>query len=253
MVRGLAKFREHFAAYTEQYILIGGAACSLAMEDAGLEFRATRDLDIVLVLEALDTEFAKVFWGFIEEGGYDHRQKSTGKDVFYRFHSPSDAEYPVMLELFSRKPDAFNLAPESHLTPIPIDEEIASLSAILLDEAYYLFIREGKREIGDLALIGAEHLIPMKARAWLDLHARRASSGGVDSRVIVKHKNDVFRLYQLLSAETRVALPDSVRADMLEFCDQVESDGNVDLSRLGLRNTNIAEVLANIREIYGLN
>ncbi len=54
MVEGLDRFGEHFAAYTDQYVLIGGAACTLAMDEAGQPFRATKDLDIVLCLESLD-------------------------------------------------------------------------------------------------------------------------------------------------------------------------------------------------------
>jgi hypothetical protein len=40
-VRGLAKFRAQFRSYVGQYVRIGGAACDLLMEEAGLEFRAT--------------------------------------------------------------------------------------------------------------------------------------------------------------------------------------------------------------------
>jgi len=53
VVEGLDRFGEHFAAYTDQYLLIGGAACTLAMDEAGQPFRATKDLDIVLCLESL--------------------------------------------------------------------------------------------------------------------------------------------------------------------------------------------------------
>jgi len=35
MVRGLAKFREQFRSHAGQYVLIGGAACDLLMEEAG--------------------------------------------------------------------------------------------------------------------------------------------------------------------------------------------------------------------------
>ena len=45
MVRGLDIFRTWFADHADQYILIGGTAATLAMEEAGLEFRATKDLD----------------------------------------------------------------------------------------------------------------------------------------------------------------------------------------------------------------
>ena len=48
MVRGLDVFRRHFAGHTDQFVLIGGTAATLAMAEAGLDFRATKDLDIVL-------------------------------------------------------------------------------------------------------------------------------------------------------------------------------------------------------------
>jgi hypothetical protein len=48
VVKGLDVFQNHFARYADQYVLIGGTAATLAMEEAGLEFRATKDLDIVL-------------------------------------------------------------------------------------------------------------------------------------------------------------------------------------------------------------
>lgn len=71
MVKGIDRFRAHFADHEHQYVLIGGAACELLMDEAGLDFRATKDLDIVLIVEALDPAFAESFWSFIEEGGYD--------------------------------------------------------------------------------------------------------------------------------------------------------------------------------------
>lgn len=53
MVKGLDVFQNWFADHADQYVLIGGTAASLTMEDAGLDFRATKDLDIVLHVEAL--------------------------------------------------------------------------------------------------------------------------------------------------------------------------------------------------------
>jgi hypothetical protein len=74
MVRGLDIFQEWFAAFSNQYVPIGGTAASLAMEEAGLEFRATKDLDIVLHVEALTADFGQAFWQFVETGGYEIRQ-----------------------------------------------------------------------------------------------------------------------------------------------------------------------------------
>jgi hypothetical protein len=83
MVKGLEVSREYFAGHADQFVLIGGTAATLAMEDAGLAFRATKDLDIVLHIDALNAAFGEVFWKFVEEGGYEIRQASaTGKPVF---------------------------------------------------------------------------------------------------------------------------------------------------------------------------
>ncbi|WP_202799469.1 hypothetical protein [Mesorhizobium amorphae] len=51
MVTGVDRFRAHFAGHEHQYVLIGGAACELIMNEVGLDFRATKDLDIVLIVE----------------------------------------------------------------------------------------------------------------------------------------------------------------------------------------------------------
>lgn len=48
---GLEKFKEYFRDYPDQYILIGGAACTISFREADLEFRATRDIDMVLIVE----------------------------------------------------------------------------------------------------------------------------------------------------------------------------------------------------------
>ena len=134
MVRGLDRFREQFRAYSGQYVLIGGAACDLVMEEAGLEFRATKDLDIVLCVEALHASFVRAFWEFVRAGKYQVQQSATGESRYYRFLKPESHEYPFMLELFSRKPEILDLAEDAHLTPIPVDEDVSSLSAILLNE-----------------------------------------------------------------------------------------------------------------------
>ena len=252
MVRGLDRFRTHFENHSDHYVLIGGTACSLAMEEAGLDFRVTKDLDIVLCVEALDGDFVQAFWDFVRAGKFKNQQKSTGRKLFYRFHDPEDNTYPAMLELFSRKPDALTLRDDSHLTPIPVDEEVSSLSAILLDDDYYRFIHAGKQEIDGLPVVGPTYLIPLKARAWLDLTERREAGERVDLRGISKHRNDVFRLYRIMDPELSFGLPGSIGEDLRRFFTQMEAEQTVDLKGLGLRNTSLEEVLSNLRAFYAL-
>lgn len=125
MVEGLERFAEYFAAFADQYVLIGGAACTLAMEDVGQSFRATKDLDIVLCVETLKPDFVAAFWQFVRAGAYQIQEKATGQRQYYRFLKPASGGYPFMLELFSRTPDALRLRDDSHLTPIPIDAAVS--------------------------------------------------------------------------------------------------------------------------------
>ena len=41
------------------------------MDEVGLDFRATKDLNIVLIVKALDSAFSNRFWSFIKDGGYE--------------------------------------------------------------------------------------------------------------------------------------------------------------------------------------
>ena len=100
-----------------------------------------------------------------------------------------------MLELFSRQPKNFEIAQESVLTPIPIEEEISSLSAILLNEEYYNFIQSHKTQIDEISLLSIEGLIALKIKAWLDLSERKSNGEQIDSKDIKKHKNDILRLF----------------------------------------------------------
>jgi len=251
VVRGLDIFKEWFAAYADQYVLIGGTAATLSMEGAGLAFRATKDLDIVLHVEALTPAFGAAFWKFVEAGRYEVRQASeTGKPIFYRFQKPGDERFPAMVELFARAPDGLKPAQGSQLTPIPLDEAVASLSAILLDEAYYAFILAGRREADGLSWVGEDRLIPLKAVAWLELSARRDQGDRVDAKDVRKHLNDVLRLSQLLAPATRIALDPKIGDDMVRFLTAVVADTTIDPKALQLGGATLRELVGRIAQAY---
>ncbi len=217
MIRGLDRFREHFAEYRKAFVLIGGVACHEWLTSQSLEFRATKDMDIVLVVEALDETFVKRFWEFIEAGKYQAREKATGERELYRFHKPQDEAYPVMLEIFSRKPSGIELGTGQQIVPVKFDEGSTSLSAILLDDAYYNLIIEHHNEEKNLPFANPAALIPLKARAWLDLSARAQRGEKVEGRDIAKHRTDVFRIAATLPGGAGPGMPDSVKADLRGF------------------------------------
>ena len=91
MVTGLNIFRDYFADDTDKYVLIGGAACDIVFTSNDATFRATKDLDMVLIVEALSPEFGEKFWKFIDEGGYENCNTTSGKPQFFRFTEPKDS------------------------------------------------------------------------------------------------------------------------------------------------------------------
>ena len=251
MVRGINSFRDWFRGYEEQYAIIGGTACDLLMDGEGLTFRATKDIDLVLIVEAVDATLGRRFWEYVAAAGYEHKDKSSGDLQFYRFTNPRSHDYPTMIELFTRKPDSIILPYDAALTPLPIDEEISSLSAILLNDDYYEFLKQGRVRVSEVTILDAPYLIPFKAKAWLDLSDRKAAGEQVDSKNIRKHKNDVFRLSELLDQNQRKLqyLPDAVRKDMFQFFERMAAE-EVDLKQLGIRGKTKQEIMDQLLSVY---
>ncbi len=252
MVQGLDKFKEYFGDYTGQYVFIGGTACDILLDDLGAPFRATKDLDMVLLIEALDEEFGNTFWKFIEDGGYQHKQKSTGEDQFYRFSKPIRTDFPAMIELFSRKSEKIKLHFDSLLTPIHISDNITSLSAILLNDAYYELLIQGKEVIDGVSVLSIEYILLFKMKAWMDLLDKKNNGEHINSKDITKHKNDIFRLLIYILPFVKVEINDEVHEDLIKFTDMILKE-KVDLKKLGIRNVSFNELIDRIKIIYYRN
>lgn len=220
MIRGLDLFRDRFSTYGDSLVLIGGAACDDWFTRQGLNFRATKDLDIVLLLEGVDPGFVSELRRFIADGCYEIRHRSDdGPPVLYRFAKPSDTNYPHTLEIFSRAPAEIPLGDNQTIVPIPAGEKTHSLSAILVEDAYYALIRHHSEVRDGIGFATATALIPLKAKAWLDLSQRQAEGDQIDGRDINKHRTDVFRLAGTLPGEPGPELPAGILADLSRFLD----------------------------------
>ena len=243
MVKGIDTFRRYFAEYEEQYVLIGGAACDIVFESNDTAFRATRDLDMVLIVEALTPEFGEKFWEFIQDGRYRNKSTNGQKPQFYRFDKPEDDAYPKMIELFCRS--NFELREMTGITPIHIDDEVSSLSAILLNDDYYRILLEGKVVRNGLSILRPEYLILFKAKAFLDLKQRKDRGEAVDSKNIYKHKKDILRIAAELVLESIGELPEAVETDIRAFINLLAQDpfDSNSLKAYGLSNDEVVEVL----------
>jgi len=224
MVRGLDTFRNYFKDFPDNYIIIGGTACDIIIDAAGFIPRATRDIDIILVVEALSSEFVKRFWHFIKDGRYEKTEKNEDQRKYYRFLKPANGDFPYQVELFSRVPDLLEVEEGIHLTPIPVDDDLSSLSAILMNEDYYGFTLSHCTQEENLQRANTEALVCLKAKAYLDMIERKAKGEKVEEKHIKKHKADVFRLSATLAGDALFELPESVHTDMLFFAEIVKNE-----------------------------
>ena len=254
MVTGLDKFISHFKSFEAHYVLIGGAACDWFFEEQGFAFRATKDLDIVLITEAISDDFVRHFWEFIRLGEYQKAERGE-KQQFYRFRQPQNVGFPKMIELFSRVPDGIDLAEDVHLTPIPTGEDISSLSAILLDDDYYDFLRvnnvakDGLRSANDIALIA------LKAKAWLNNLALQAAGHPIQTGDVKKHLNDVLRLSTLASSQKGAPVATTIQNDMKQFVEMARRE-NPDVKPLlkphSISSTSLEDLLNIVETLFAL-
>lgn len=253
MVEGLTMFRDRFRGLDDCYVLIGGTACDLWMGERALDFRATKDLDMVLVVEALRPQFFRVFWQFVKDAGYAGFSGGQTPRNFYRFKHPNQAGFPWMLELFSRR--ALELPAGAHLSPIPAGEDLSSLSAILMEDDYYRLVVDSRRMVEGISAVPAGCLIALKARAWLDLTARKvAGDPQVSESDIKKHRNDVFRLLVTLAPADRFAVPDRVRNHLRAFAARFPA-GAGEWAAIGQAVDNLPEpsaLLGQLRNVFML-
>ena len=247
MVKGLDTFKNYFKDYNDQYVLIGGTACDILFESRASYFRSTRDLDMVLIIEALTPNFVIKFHQFIKDGKYRNKMTYNNKSQFYRFDKPEDESFPKMIELFCRK--SFSLKKLSQLTPIHVDDTISSLSAILLDEDYYKLLKDGKTIVDGLSILRPEYLILFKAKAYLDLSKRLLNGEHVDSNDIKKHKKDILRISVELVLKPINNLPFPIYQDIRSF---INSLGTNPFDRNLLDNYNISnqEIIEMLRRTF---
>ena len=153
--------------------------------------------------------------------------------------------------MLSRKADCLKPLDNGRYTPINIQDETTTLSALILDEEYYEFIKSNRVLLSELPFIDMDCIIVLKAKAWMNNTVRKAKGEPVQSIDISKHKNDIVRLSQLLTPNRSLSLPPSIRDDMKTFIEKYEESG-IDPKSLKIDLTP-DEVFKRIREYYLLD
>ena len=258
MVEGLETFTKYFKGYEDCYILIGGTACDLWIENAGGEFRKTKDLDVIVVAGNVTVEFVKRLWAFYAEGGYTLAQKKSGDPAFFRFKNPKKGDFPYIVELFSRQDLESLVSADKRFTVIKTDKHVSSLSAILMDAEYYNLVitsRVSDDHLG-IPVSPPPTLIALKMKAYLDLSERKEKGEEIDSDDIKKHRNDVFRLLATLKEDDRILLTDGIQFDGKTFIEKMGKLSAEEFKSIGqaVRNKGLNRTtqLARLEKLLGI-
>lgn len=244
---GLDKFREAFKEYADNYVIIGGTACDIAMTGTTVRPRATHDIDMIVIVENMTPQFGQRFWEFVREAGYRPERHKTvdnepAKYELYRFVDGKPG-YPEMIELLSRHPDVLGSPKGLVIEPLPISDDVSSLSAIIMDDDFYHFtisnsvVTDGIRHASPIALIA------LKARAYLNLTNDKVAGKHVNTRDIKKHRSDVLKNVVIATDDT-ISVPQSVSDCVHGFAASIRSEYD-SLSRPLAKALDMDEALLN--------
>ena len=224
MIQGIATFTEYFKDNNEDYVVIGGLATAMVMNDLGFIARATKDIDLVVITKENEV-FLKKLLSFIEIAGYKTKQRTNNdsRHNLFRFLDSEDKNYPEQIELFAIHNSDSEILKDSHIIPIKTPEYYAYLSAILLDTDYFNLLLQHTNHIDGLHVATPEALIPLKIHAYLNLFLDK----NPDAK---KHFNDVIRLAPLLDDQSTVILVGKPKEDFIRFLPMLEKseDSTVD-------------------------
>lgn len=224
---GLEKFRVAFEAYSDNYVIIGGTACEITMQDTVVRPRATHDIDMIMIVENMTPAFAQRFWDFVKEANYrpEKRRHIEGESAKYELYRFLDGKpgYPEMIELLSRHSDVLGEPKDLIIEPLPIDGDVSSLSAIIMDDDFYHFTISHSQLTDGVRHADSAALICLKTHAYLNLLKDKADGKHVNSKNIRKHRSDVLKNVVIITDET-ITAPPAITECVKDFVTSIRAD-----------------------------
>lgn len=225
MVRGFDKFKQFFAPHSDSFIVIGGTAMQLHGQEGILVPRVTQDIDMLVIVEKMSAAFTSAFHAFLREGRYDcyRTKKSNGSNEprFYRFISPKNMAFPTRIELLSSP----SIPPPDGMQYMSLpDEPDDSMSAIVLNRAYYDFARANTIVINELPCLNRDALMVFKAVAYLNLMDEyEKTENRLRHHDAKKHRKDVLSLAGSIPPGEIATVPNEIAERLRTFASSVES------------------------------
>ena len=214
MLNGYDKFCAAFSEFKDSFVVIGGTAVEMLRGPNPRFMRTTKDIDMVVMTPEVNPAFSARLMQFIRDGKYEPYQGHE-RPFFYRYMRPKTEGYPWQIEMLTKSPLPENA--EIKYTRISESPD-ESLSAMIMDEAYYDFVQSVAVEQNGVRRLSALGLVVFKAHAYLNLMDEYSRTGnGIVRSNALKHRRDVFMLTNEILATESISLPAGIAARMQEF------------------------------------
>lgn len=256
-MEGLEKFREAFAEFSDNYVVIGGTACDIAMTGTVVRPRATHDIDMIVIAENITEAFGERLWQFVREAGYrpEKRKHIEGEPTKYELYRFLDGKvgYPEMIELLSRHPNVLGEPKGLVIEPLLLGDDTSSMSAIIMDDDFYHFAIEHSRLTDGIRHAVPVALVALKAKAYLNLIADKQNGKHVNSKDIRKHRSDVLKNVVIIE-DAMVEAPEAIVGCINEFVSSIRDNWD-ELSdslaaSIGQDKEFVSELLNQLNELF---
>lgn len=116
------------------------------------------------------------------------------------------------------------------------------------------FILKHSSEVNAIHRANIESLICLKAKAYLEINERIQKGGKEDSRILRKHKGDIFRLGAMLPQGDQFELPGAIKNDMTNFIIDIteELPGKELFGNMGIGRVSPESVLDQLIKVFSL-
>lgn len=112
----------------------------------------------------------------------------------------------------------------------------------------YISYFAGRKIVAGVSVLAESYIIPFKMYAWLDLKRRKEAGEHVNERDYKKHKNDVFRLLQIVNTDEKVSVGGLVRESVEKFLEEIAKE-QIRVEQLGIMITK-EEAMELLKNIY---
>ena len=215
---GLSHFQEYCKEFDEQYVVVGGfATVMLLNEELGEGHgKATFDIDLVLLTNN-SVELAQKIKQYITDGKYDIQVGKKDQYKYYRFNNPKEENFAKEIEIFASNENELKLDDGQRILPIDPEDGLYSLSAIILDPEYFEMIKNNVNKSTVAPCTNTQATIMLKMSAFYDLKKREDNKWK-------KHRRDILKLSLLLTGEEEIKLVGRMKEDFDSFIQHLKEE-----------------------------